>query len=168
MTTDITISMRGQAPPAILGDDLEFLRLIWAVAHGLEKTSKHTERTLGVTAPQRFVIRLLGRFPGITLARLAGLLQIHASTASGIVKRLEQRGLVSRQSDTRDRRRAYLGLTPAGRRLDTECTGTVEEAVHRLVTTIPPGALEGARQTLAAFARELDRTTADSSRHDAV
>ena len=145
----------GAAPS--LGEDLELLRLIWAVVHRLDQTSKRMERTLGVTAPQRFAIRLIGRFPGVTLARLADLLQVHPSTASGVVKRLERRGLVSRRADTRDRRRAYLGLTPAGRRLDTESPGTVESAVHEMHTSVAPASVEGARHVLMALARELDR-----------
>lgn len=146
------------APAPTLGEDLDVLRLIWAVVHRLDRTSKRMERTLGVTAPQRFTLRLLGRFPGATLARLASLLHVHPSTASGIVKRLEERGLVSRRVDTRDRRRAYLGLTPAGRHLDVECAGTVESAVHQVLSSVPRAAIKGTQETLTALARELDRT----------
>lgn len=158
----------GAAAPPRLGEDLELLRLIWALVHGLDRTSKRMERTVGVTAPQRFAIRLVGRFPGMTLAALAALLHVHPSTASGIVKRLEQRGLVCRRSDTRDRRRAYLGLTAAGRRLDAECAGTVESAVHETLTSVPRAAADGARHMLAALARELDRAapTLDSDGRD--
>jgi MarR family transcriptional regulator, organic hydroperoxide resistance regulator len=163
MTTSVTVSP-ATAPMPHLGDDLEFLRLMWSVTHGLERTSKQMERTLGVTGPQRLVIRLLGRFPGVTLARVASLLQVHPSTASGIVKRLEQRGLVSRRADRRDRRRAYLGLTEAGRRLDMETAGTVETAVHRVLSSVPGPSIEGARVTLAALARQLDACAVDPTR----
>jgi len=154
------------APLPHLGDDLEFLRLMWGVMHGLERTSKRMERRLGVTGPQRLVIRLLGRFPGVTLARVASLLHVHPSTASGIVKRLEQRGLVHRRSDTRDRRRAYLGLTAAGRRLDAHAAGTVEAAVHCVLASVPPAAVDGARTILGALARELDERGADTTPHE--
>jgi DNA-binding MarR family transcriptional regulator len=113
------------------------------------------ERTLGITGPQRLVIRLLGRFPGLTLARVAGLLEVHPSTASVVVKRLEGRGLVHRRADTRDRRRAYLGLTEAGRRLDTETEGTVEAAVDRTLAGLPRPSIDGARAVLETLAREL-------------
>jgi MarR family transcriptional regulator, organic hydroperoxide resistance regulator len=147
-----------RAPAPRLTAELEFLRLIWAVDHGLHVTSKRMERTIGVTGPQRLVIRILGRYPGLTLARLAHLLNVHASTASGIVKRLEQRGLVSRGSDTRDRRRAYLGLTARGRRLDAEAEGTIEAALHRALASLHPDTVQHARRALAAIVAELERS----------
>ena len=39
------------------------MRVVWALDHALQKTSKRMETTtLGITAPQRFVIRILRRF----------------------------------------------------------------------------------------------------------
>jgi DNA-binding MarR family transcriptional regulator len=144
---------QGSAPS--LGHELEFLRLVWAVVHGLETTSKRMERTSGITGPQRFVMGLLGRFPGITLAQVASLLQVHPSTASGIVKRLERRGLVLRRADTRDRRRAYLGLSSAGHGVDMTALGAVETAVRRALAPLAPDTLDAVRAALAALAREL-------------
>ena len=48
-----------------LGEVLEFMRLLWALHHGMQSTSKRMEATLGLTGPQRLVLRLVGRFPGI-------------------------------------------------------------------------------------------------------
>jgi MarR family transcriptional regulator, organic hydroperoxide resistance regulator len=141
------------APP--LGSVLDFLRLVWGVDHGLQKMSKRMQRTMGVTGPQRLVLRLIARFPGLTVGRLAELLQVHPSTVTGILKRLEQRGLIGRRADTRDRRRAYLGLTASGRRLDAQLEGTVEAAVQRALWSLSPAALRHARQALMALAREL-------------
>jgi hypothetical protein len=63
-----------------LGEALDFLRLIWAVDHGLHRASKRTETELGVTGPQRLVLRIVGRFPGIPAGHLAQLLHVHPST----------------------------------------------------------------------------------------
>ena len=107
-------------PPPALGEVLDFMRVIWEVSHALERTSRRMESTLGVTGPQRLVIRLVGRFPGIPAGHLARLLHVHPSTLTGIVKRLESQGLVRRRPDPRDRRRSLLGLTDKGRTLDVE------------------------------------------------
>src|SRR5262245_45581529 len=93
-------------PP--LGDVLEFMRLLWAIDHGLQSTSKRMETSLGVTGPQRLVIRIVGRFPGVAAGQLARILHVHPSTLTGILKRLEQRGIVSRQADPEDALRAVL------------------------------------------------------------
>lgn len=117
--------------PAIpaLGPVLEFLRVVWALDHALQKTSKRMSSTLGITAPQRLVIRILGRFPGTPAGLLAVIFHLHPSTLTGILKRLEQRGLITRRADPRDRRRAVFGLTAKGLALDVNAEGTVEAAV---------------------------------------
>ncbi len=58
------------APVAGLGAALDFMRLLWAMDHDLQRRSKRMEVELGVTGLQRIVIRLIGRFPGVTAGRL--------------------------------------------------------------------------------------------------
>ena len=142
-------------PP--LGDALEFLRLIWAVHHGLEKASKRLDVDVGITGPQRLVLRIVGRFPGLPAGQLAQILHVHPSTLTGVLKRLERRGLIERRPDPRDARRASLGLTARGRRLDVAAAGTVEAAVDQTLRAA------GAEDVRAA-ARVL-RTLADTLGH---
>ncbi len=42
---------RSAAPPA-LGETLEFMRLLWAIDHRLQRQSKRTAAVLEVTGPQ--------------------------------------------------------------------------------------------------------------------
>jgi hypothetical protein len=58
---------------AALGSTLDFMRLLWAMDHGLQRRSKRMEVEIGVTGMQRVVIRLIGRFPNVTAGRLAEL-----------------------------------------------------------------------------------------------
>ena len=96
---------------------LDFLRILWAIDHGLGSVSKRMLSRLGVTAPQRLVLRMVGRFPGVTASEMAALLHLDRSTMSGIVTRLVERGLLVRQADAADRRRVRLEVTARGRRL---------------------------------------------------
>ena len=142
------------AMPA-LGDALEFMRLIWAVDHGLQKASKRMAASAGVTGPQRLVLHVVGRFPGISIGQLASTLHVHASTLTGVLGRLERRGLLDRRPAPRDRRRAALGLTPAGRSLDLSLTGTVEAAVIQVLDGLPASKASAAREVLTLLARQL-------------
>src|SRR5688572_15630298 len=45
-----------------LGEVLSFMQLLWAVTHGLESTSKRMLAAVGVTGPQRLVLRLIGQY----------------------------------------------------------------------------------------------------------
>jgi MarR family transcriptional regulator, organic hydroperoxide resistance regulator len=147
---------RAEVPP--LGDSLEFLRLIWAVHHGMETTSKQMDVSLGITAPQRLVLRIVGRFPGLPAGRLAHILHVHPSTVTGVLKRLESRGFIERRPDPRDARRTSLGLTVRGRALDVATEGTVEAAVETTLKTVPADDVRAARRVLRTLAQILGDT----------
>lgn len=138
-----------------LGDVLEFMRLLWALDHALQRRSKQMQATLGITGPQRLVIRLVGRFPGIPAGRLAELLHVHPSTLTGILERLEQQGLIARRRDSRDRRRSLLGLTQKGRRLDVATEGTVEASVSSVLSALPRPKVGAAAEVLAALTASI-------------
>jgi DNA-binding MarR family transcriptional regulator len=142
-----------KGPP--LGEVLEFMRLLWAVDHGLQSTSKRMESTLGMTGPQRLVLRLVGRFPGITAGTLAQILHVHPSTLTGVLKRLEKRGLLERRSDPLDGRKALFALTEAGKALDIPSTGTVESAVQRVLSRMSRTRILCTQDVLTALAEEL-------------
>lgn len=142
-------------PPPYLGEVLDFLRMIWAVDHSLQKTSKRMKSAIGVTGPQRLVIRIVARFPGIPAGQIAQLLHVHPSTLTGILKRLERQGLIRRRPDPKDRRRAFLGVTENGRRIDVAGAGTVEAAAKRVLSRTPRAKIESTKEILMAFAAAL-------------
>jgi len=151
----VNLDLQSLALPA-LGGVLEFMRLIWEVDHALQRTSKRMEATIGVTGPQRLVVRIIGRFPGIPAGHLARLLHVHPSTLTGIVKRLERQGLVRRRADPRDGRRLLLSLSEKGRLFDVEAEGTIEAAIQRALDRAPPNQIEAARALLASIAQTLN------------
>ena len=137
-----------------LGPVLEFMKQLWALDHGLQTVSKRMESRFGITGPQRLVVRIVGRFPGISAGALADIMHVHPSTLTGVLRRLEQRGMIVRRSDPKDARRALFGLTARGRKMDTLRTGTVEQAVRRVLARMPQEAAV-AEQVLVALAAEL-------------
>jgi DNA-binding MarR family transcriptional regulator len=144
---------RGEA----LGEVLAFMRLLWAVDHGLRSVSKRMERSLGLTGPQRLVLRIVGRFPDRSAGEIASLLHLHPSTLTGILLRLESAGLLRRTVDPDDARRALFALTARGEKVDTIRKGTVEQAVRRVLADLPRGQVSATEEVLAALAGELDR-----------
>ena len=131
-----------------MGSAIDFLRLLWGVDHDLQHKSVAMHRTLGVTGPQRLVIRVVGRFPGISLGQLAGFLGAHPSTATGLSQRLVRRGLLRTSQDPRDARRYQLRLTPRGRAIEIAAGGTIEEAVGRLLTSSTASEVRTTRRVL--------------------
>jgi MarR family transcriptional regulator, temperature-dependent positive regulator of motility len=66
--------------------------------------------------------------PGIDQVTLAGLIAYDRTTITGVVDRLVQKGLVTRQESSRDRRARELTITDAGRRTLRGITPAVAEA----------------------------------------
>ena len=97
----------------------------WSLMHWMMVTNK--QRLFGLAqefelAPQQMIaLRILGGGPR-KMSDLADALFCDSSNVTGIVDRLEERGLVRRKSDKKDRRVKLLILTAEGERVRTEIT----------------------------------------------
>jgi len=112
---------------------------------------------IGVTGPERMVVRLVGRYPGISPGELAGILQVHPSTLTGLLKRLARRGLLVRRADASDGRRALFLLTAKGEAVDKVRRGTVEAAVTAALMSLSSQDVQVTASVLDALARSLGR-----------
>jgi DNA-binding MarR family transcriptional regulator len=121
-----------------LPNTLQFLQILWTTNQALELASKRMALDLGVTGPQRFVIRLIGRFPGLSAGALAKTLRTDPSTLTGVLQRLEAGRLIRRARDPQDGRRVLLSLTARGRSVDRLNSGTIENAVKLALRDVSP------------------------------
>lgn len=128
---------------------------MWNLAHAVDVRSKRMARTLGVTGPQRLVIRMIGQAPELTASEIAATLGIHPSTLSGVLSRLESGGFLERVVDASDRRRARFKLTLSGRRIDALRKGTVEAAVRRALARADDATIAQTKLMLAILIEEL-------------
>jgi DNA-binding MarR family transcriptional regulator len=138
-----------------LGEVLDFLRVLWAINHGLATTSRHMQSKFGVTARQRLVIQVINEFPGMSAGDLARVLHLDPSSLTGVIKLMSQRGLLNLQPDLRDRRRIRLQLTPKGRRLSHTDVGAIEAAVSKTLSVVSPAKLKATREVLSLLADNL-------------
>lgn len=86
-------------------------------------------RPLDLTFARYEVLRLLSfsRSPAMRMTRLGSLLQVHPTSVTSAVDRLERQHFVSRRRDDDDRRVVLTSLTPAGRAvLDAATVGLNE------------------------------------------
>jgi DNA-binding MarR family transcriptional regulator len=143
---------------------LDVLQLIWALDHALQVRSAWMARELGVTGPQRLVLRLVAAGLVDSPGELARRLVVHRSTVTGIVSRLEQRRLLKRSAHERDGRRQKLVLTAAGRRLALPHPGAIEAAVDRALSEARPREVRQGSVLLRALADALMVNTGATSR----
>jgi len=151
------------AESTTLGPVLDFMRRLWAIDHAMQSLSKRMESELGLTSPQRLVIRIVGRYPGISAGRLADILHVHPSTLTGVLGRLDERGLLTRKTDKADLRRALFTLTAKGRALDVPHPRTVEAAIEAALAPLPVRNIRVAEELLAQLATALAPRAAAAS-----
>lgn len=100
----------------------EARRALRRIIRAIDLHSKSLARSYGLTGPQLAVLRVLAEqqkeeMTGSGLARAAS---ISHATVTGIVSRLETRGLIERRPSSEDRRRRLLHLTEHGREVALE------------------------------------------------
>lgn len=165
-STRAAADARAASLPAVL----QFMQLLWAVVHGIETRSKRMTSELGVTGPQRLVLRVAGLFPGLSAGDLAAILHVHPSTLTGVLKRLIAQGMLIRRDDPNDRRRAVLRLTARGARINARSAGTVEGAIERALSGVSERDIATTQRTLDIVvmhlrdSRSRDRNRGRSSR----
>lgn len=135
---------------------LDFLRLLWSIEHGLQRMSKRMESELGITGPQRLVLRVVGRFPGLSAGELAHIVRLHPSTITGILQRLVARGLVDRTRDPGDSRKARLRLKRRALTFTQVSPGTVELVVTQALRRVGASNVKAARKVLTEIAQQFD------------
>src|SRR6266850_7879638 len=101
------------APPPTSGAWPLLVRLFFAQRANLPPLAAQ----LQLSPAQCHVLHLIEPDRPIPMGRLAEALACDASNVTGLVDRLELRGLVRRQPSAGDRRSKVLELTPAGARL---------------------------------------------------
>jgi DNA-binding MarR family transcriptional regulator len=103
----------------------------WRVLYDLDALRLQWERS-NLTLPQLRVLFQLRRSPGITTGQLAKGMGITASTTSGLVTKLADRGLLTRGTSPDDRRQIPLELSEAGERL----AGELAETTHPFLSAV--------------------------------
>ncbi|MDE2447982.1 MAG: MarR family transcriptional regulator [Gammaproteobacteria bacterium] len=68
-----------------------------------------------LTAPQRMVMQVLFHSDGMSLKELCEQVSLSHSTVSGIVDRLQAKGMAARSTDSADRRLTRIAVTPVVR-----------------------------------------------------
>ncbi len=108
------------------------------------------ENTLSV--PQFRCLAYLHRNPGAALTAVAEHQGITAATASAMVERLVQQGLVNRQNDPAERRRHCLTITPAGKLVLEDARSGTRDRVKTVLDRLSPAELDTVASALPVLA----------------
>lgn len=109
-----------------------------------------------LTAQQWRVIRALESEDGLDLSELAERCYLLMPSLSRIIRALESRDLVQRQSVATDQRRSAIFLTPSGRDLYTLISPKSAERYEFITEKFGPGKLELLYELLDELIEKID------------
>lgn len=93
------------------------------VARQFARALERRIRTLGLYPGQFPALLALWERDGLTQSELCAIVEVEQPTMANTLKRMERDGLIVREPDPGDRRRALIRLTPLARGLEEEVTG---------------------------------------------
>ena len=110
-------------------------------------------------SPSQFnLLNVLTDFPdGCTQSDLSRQLIMHRSNVTGLVDRLEERGLVTRKENAADRRAWLVVLTPAARKLLAEILPHYHAAAEQVWGKLPAARAAQLLSELAAISENATR-----------
>ena len=123
----------------------------------------------GISMTQLHVMHLLERHGEMTMSRLAEMIDVSDSNATGLIDRVEERGFVERTRVPADRRMVMVQLTPAGLQMLEETEQLREQVLRRVLDQLDPAQLAGVAKAMAdlrdALAATLTGSGSDAHHH---
>ena len=115
------------------------------------RTMMRAEGKKDLTVPQFRALGYIDRHRGASLKDVAEHLGIPMSGASRLVDKLVNRKLVTRTTDTEDRRRVILNLLPAGKRLRARARQRTQQGLDALFQRLTPAERDAIARALPAL-----------------
>jgi DNA-binding MarR family transcriptional regulator len=106
----------------------------------------------GLTAPQFYVLATIGYFGGLPFGEIGAKMMVTVSNLTGIVDRLEEKKLVLRKRDERDRRVVHVMLTDKGAKLYKTTIPLFEKSISAIFAAVD----KRQQKELSALLRKLD------------
>ena len=106
------------------------------------RANAELRRQFDVTADQFVVLSLLAERDGVSQQEICSRCYSDPSTLGALVRLMEGRGWVRRETDPRDGRARQVHLTEAGRKLQQQLWAAADNSFHRALWAVPRNAEE--------------------------
>ena len=140
---------RGDPTSAIIAD-------FRATMSQLKAASSQRLRKLGISMSQLHILFTIERHGEMTMTRLADMLDVSLSNATGLVDRLEERGYLVRDRIPTDRRVVLVRLAPAGEQMLREVDALSEELLRSVLDRLPSNQLRAVGHAISALRESVD------------
>lgn len=105
-----------------------------AIRRIIQKIDLHSKRLVkdfGLTGPQLIILREISQSGEITASDISRAISLSQATVTGVLDRLEKRGLVVRRRSEQDRRRTLVQITENGEHILESAPPLMQESFIR-------------------------------------
>jgi DNA-binding MarR family transcriptional regulator len=127
--------------------------------------SKKIQKEHGVSIPQVLCLNYLNNCTDYqsTHKEIRNYLNLNSSTVTGIIDRLEKKGLVARLPKKEDKRTTYIALTSLGAKLLDKIPALLHERLSIKLEKLPENKINELNQSLDMLIHYLDITEIEAS-----
>ena len=133
-----------------------------------ERYTKELNKKFSVSAPQVACLLALLDNGAMSPSQLAKKIMVESSTVTGVIDRLEQKGLVARTRISRDRRVITVELTEAGRRLAENAPPPIQQKIVKGLSKIDEAERAQIIRTLNKLTEMVDANDVDEEGETAI
>lgn len=98
------------------------------IIQSIDLNSKSLVKRVGLTGPQLLILQEVSKSGDVSVGEIAKAISLSQGTVTGIVERMEKRGLMVRYRSKVDRRRVIVHVTEAGETLLAQAPPLMQEA----------------------------------------
>ena len=139
-------------------DTKEILIQIRKIVRSVDIESKKIQKEYGVSIPQVLCLGFLLEIPNYqsTQGEIRKFLNLNSSTVSGIINRLEKKGLLARLPKSGDKRVVNIALTSAGDKLLSTMPSLLHEQLSEKLQNLEEPELKRVEESLNTLVKLLD------------
>ncbi len=100
-----------------LSPEQQIVASIRRIMRAVDRHSRRLVEAFGMTGPQLATLQEIERLGPTSASAIARAVHLSQGTVTGILTRLEARGLITRQRSSTDRRSVVVAITPESKRL---------------------------------------------------
>ncbi len=126
------------------------------IMRAMDVYSRQLSDSHGLTGPQMLCLREISQQVSLTTGTLALAVALSPATLTGILDRLEMRGLVSRERRPEDKRRVVVSLTAHGKQMSQELPSPIQERFGTKLLELPTDEQASIRRALGNVARMME------------
>jgi DNA-binding MarR family transcriptional regulator len=146
-----------------LEDDI--VAAIRRIIRAIDLQSRRLVDRHDLTGPQLAILREVARLEAPSTGSLARAAHLSQPTVTGVLNRLEKRGLVRRDRSEDDRRSVFISLTGAGAKLLAEVPSQLQDRFRDELARLQDWERHSLLASLQRIASMMDAETLDAAPH---